>query len=237
MKKSRLLLMALFSLLVPVAGVFADHNDHNDHDGGVIFGTSSVALLQQQTAQLNQQVQYSGLRYEVVSAVSQFKYAVDSLASCNGLRPIYNDHNDHNDPGSMNPACAYLLSSVQMSFSSVQRYLSDAYEYRSVYGLYQSVSATLSSLGGGYYPPTPPTPYPPRPYPPTPYPPYPYPPTPYPPIPDHYHYQCTAVSTRGWISRSYVGEMSESQVRARSSALRACEMNSSGCVIQSCRTF
>jgi hypothetical protein len=120
----------VFCFALTSAGAFAHH------EGG------AVDNLQAAAQNLNQTVVYSTLRYAVKNAVYQFVANVNNLGQCVDMYP---DHDRHHESG-IPPACYPALDYVQRSFSQVNYYLGDAFDYPQVYQAYVATQNAMAAI-------------------------------------------------------------------------------------------
>lgn len=146
-------ILSIFALLSSPAA-FAGHDDGGGND-------YAVQRLAQRAQDLNREVQYSYLSYQVKGAVSTFASNASALSSCrSGGYPSPMGH-DEPYPGYPDNRCEYQLSAVVSSFSSVEHYLYDTqYDLPRVYSLYVELRGLVEQVragggGGGYNPPYP----------------------------------------------------------------------------------
>ena len=120
-----------FAILMSAFVAKADHT----------LPAGSLAHLRRDTYDLDREVQYSTLNYQVRRTVSVFAYDVSRFLSCVGARAVSRDHD-------VIPAqCEYALDRVHSSWYPVERYLYDTdYDYPQVYYRYLAVRRDIRAL-------------------------------------------------------------------------------------------
>jgi hypothetical protein len=125
--------MSLFCALALTSSVASA--DHTDPVG-------SVGRLEHESRELQREVSYTNLNYNVKRAVSDFDREVFELVNC--VEFGFRDHTDH---VGCPQRCGYQLRRTQTSFQEVARYLRDTqYDYPYVYDQYQHTSRALRSI-------------------------------------------------------------------------------------------
>lgn len=137
--KVKMFKMAMVGLMFAMSGVaMADHND------GGRYGN-----VRNRAYELNQVVQWSGLRWNVQNAVSRLAQSTSQLddrfmVPTQPMQPASLNRFDHNDGGSNN----YVIQQIRSEWYEVERYLYDTnYDYPQVYRAYRNLRHALRQAG------------------------------------------------------------------------------------------
>lgn len=135
--KVKMFKVAMIGLLFAMSGVaMADHNDGGRYDN-----------VRDRAYELNQVVQWSGLRWHVREAVSRLVQSTSQLDDryIAPIQPASVHRFDHNEGGGSN---SYVIQQIRSEWYQVERYLYDTnYDYPQVYQSYRRLRHALRQAG------------------------------------------------------------------------------------------